>query len=63
MSRKLLSTSDIATKFNIEIHDVWNWYRRNPNFPKPVQFVNNSKTPLFDKAEIEKFMKQTNRAK
>jgi hypothetical protein len=39
---------------------VWNWHRREINFPKPIQYVNNGKTPLFDAIEIERYIKLKN---
>lgn len=55
--QELLSISDISSKYKISRYTVWNWYRRDSNFPKPIQCVNNGKTPIFIKSEIEKFLK------
>jgi predicted DNA-binding transcriptional regulator AlpA len=53
---KLVSVSDIATMYDISRYKIWNWHRRCSHFPKPVQYVNNGKTPLFDSVEIETFI-------
>lgn len=53
---KLMSVSDICSKYNLPRHTVWNWIRRNTLFPTPEQYINNGTTPLFDAQKIYKFM-------
>jgi hypothetical protein len=63
MSQILLSISDISSQYELPTYKIWNWYRRDSNFPKPVQFINNGKTPLFNEEEVEKFIVTYKRAK
>jgi predicted DNA-binding transcriptional regulator AlpA len=55
---RLLSISDIVSEYQVSRHTVWNWHRRDTNFPKPIQFVNTGKTPLFCQKEIQRFVKK-----
>jgi predicted DNA-binding transcriptional regulator AlpA len=54
---KLLSVTDIATKYDVSRHRVWNWMRRTSSFPKPVQYISNDTMPIFDSEQVDKFMK------
>lgn len=51
-----VSISDISRMYNKSRYDIWNWYNRDINFPKPEQYINNKKTPIFEKDKIEKYM-------
>lgn len=55
---KLVNVTDIAIKYDIARHTVWNMYRRDKNFPRPVQYVGKNKMPLFDEDEIDKYIKK-----
>ncbi|MDA1616431.1 hypothetical protein COK00_11735 [Bacillus cereus] len=54
---KLVSIPDIVSITEKERHEIWNLHRREPNFPKPLQFVNNGRTPIFFLDEVLHFFK------
>lgn len=57
---KLLSISDIAKNYCIPRHTVWNWHRRLNNFPKPIQYIGQGRSPLFDQEDVEDYLKKVN---
>lgn len=52
-----VSMADIVSLTEKEKHEIWNLYKRDVNFPLPVQYVNNGRTPIFSKNEIEEYFK------
>ena len=43
--------TEIAAKFGVSSQTVWNWTRRQSDFPQPLTVVSNK--PVFDMKEID----------
>lgn len=57
---QVVSIADIISRMGKEKHEIWNLYKRDVNFPSPVQHVNNGRTPIFSLVEIEKYFNLNN---
>lgn len=52
---KLLSKSDMATRWNVSRQVVFNWENRHDDFPKPVMKVDNERMPLYSLDDVQKY--------
>ncbi|MCY9090923.1 hypothetical protein [Bacillus mojavensis] len=54
---KLLTKSDMATRWSVTRQVVNNWSKRHADFPPEVSRVDNGRLPLYLESDIEKYEK------
>ncbi|CAF1897176.1 hypothetical protein NRS6185_03774 [Bacillus subtilis] len=54
---KLLTKSDMATRWSVTRQVVNNWSKRHADFPSEVTRVDNGRLPLYLESDIEKYEK------
>lgn len=52
---KVLTSTDIATRWGKTRQVINNWIRRRDDFPKPCQYVSNGSIPLFKESDIKNY--------
>ncbi len=52
---RLLTKSDMATRWGVTRHVVANWSARHADFPKEITRVDNGRMPLYREEDVLKY--------